>query len=142
MHRPVPTISSVRLTANELCDYYNRLNPKSPINSDNLRKTYLNELISAGFIEALDVREGNTKKVYYPIVSPSEEAVTEHITQETAEFNMFPEFFTYHKINVPKYFIPLPKDWLNFEVLRLWKCGIDIGNGHITSSSLPSHNND
>jgi hypothetical protein len=67
-----PVASSVRLTANEICDFYNRLNPRSPINSDNLRKTYLNELTFAGFIEALDVREGNTKKVYYPIVSPAE----------------------------------------------------------------------
>ena len=125
---PVPTISSVRLTANEICDYYNRLNPKSPMNSDNLRKTYLNELTSAGIIEALDVREGNAKKAYYPIVSPSEETVTEQRTQETAESNLIPQFFTHHKINVPVNFIPLPTDWLIFVVLRLWKCGIDIYN--------------
>lgn len=53
--------NSVTLTANEICDHYKLQNPKSPINSDNLRKTYLNELIYAGYIEALDVREGNTK---------------------------------------------------------------------------------
>ena len=50
------------LTANEICDYYNLYNPKSPINSDNLRKTYLNELVSVGWIESIDVRNGNTKK--------------------------------------------------------------------------------
>ena len=31
-------------------------------------------------------------------------------------------------------------DWLNFEVLKLWKCGIKIDNGHIYSSSLSSPN--
>jgi hypothetical protein len=57
------SVNSVRLTANEICDYYNLHHPKSPINSDNLRKTYLNELTYAGYIEALDVREGNTKSI-------------------------------------------------------------------------------
>ena len=81
----------------------------------------------------MDVREGNTKKVYYPIVSPSsEESITNQLlTQETEESKEIPQFFTNHKINVPSSFIPLPTDWLKFEVLKLWKCGIDIGNDHV-----------
>ena len=142
----MPTISSVRITANEICDYYNRLNPKSPINSDNLRKTFLNEFTFAGFVEALDVREGNTKKVYYPIVSPSsEEAITNRFqTQETEESSEIPQFFTNHKINVPSSFTPLATDWLNFEVLKLWKCGIDNGNDHCftNSSRFVNYDND
>jgi hypothetical protein len=137
--------SNVTLTANEICDYYNPKNPRKPINSDNLRKTYLNELVSAGYIEALDVKEGNTKKVYYPIVFPLEEepkAINERTTtEETREFRTHPEFSIHYKINIPTNYIPLPKDWLNFEVLRLWKCRIDIGNGHSYSSSLISYNN-
>jgi|SRR5215207_7967642 len=69
-NRKATNASAVTLTANEICDYYNLKNPQTPINSDNLRKIYLNELVSAGWIEALDVRDGNTKKVYYPIVAP------------------------------------------------------------------------
>jgi hypothetical protein len=134
-----PAISSVRITANELSDFYNQLSPRSTKNSDNIRKTYLNELTQAGFIETLDVREGNTKKVYYPIVSPAEEVVKDvNLTQETAENNITPEFFTCHKIEVPKYFIPFSKDWLSIEVWKLWKCGIDINNDHYLHSSTIS----
>ena len=72
---------------NEVCDYYNLQNPKSPINSDNLRKTYLNELAYVGWIESVDVRNGNTKKVYYPIVIPPETSTLDvkSKTQETNE---------------------------------------------------------
>jgi hypothetical protein len=136
--------SGVTLTANEICDYYNLRNSQTPINSDNLRKTYLNELISAGYIEALDVREGNIKKVYYPIIAPLEEqkeALQTDLTKETKESKADPEFFIHSKINVPIDYIPFPEDWLNFEVLRLWKCGIDISNGHYSSSLTSANNN-
>jgi hypothetical protein len=130
--------NSVRLTANEICDYYKLQNSKSPINSDNLRKTYLNELNYAGYIEALDVREGNTKKVYYPIVEPSEEAIHLNPTKETKESNNVPQFYTYHKINVPINYIPEPENWLILQIMRLWKCGIDIGNGQYTADNYNS----
>ncbi|MGC1930191.1 MAG: hypothetical protein WA667_14555, partial [Candidatus Nitrosopolaris sp.] len=116
------------LTANEICDYYNLQNPKSPINSDNLRKTYLNELVSVGWIESIDVRNGNTKKAYYPIVVPSETSSLDVKTRETNETKIFPQFFTFHKINVPKNFELWSKDWLIYQILGLWKCGIELGN--------------
>ena len=122
-------IVTVNLTANEICDYYNLQNPKSPINSDNLRKRFLHELNFAGYIEAIDVRDGNTKKVYYPIVTPTEEATHTCITQETQDYQNIHEFFTYHKINIPIDYKPFSSDWLIFQILRLWKCGIDLGNG-------------
>jgi hypothetical protein len=124
------TSSTVTLTANEICDYYNLQNPKSPINSDNLRKTYLNELVSVGWIESVDVRNGNTKKAYYPIVVPSETSSlnVKSKTQETNETKIFPQFFTFHKINVPKNFELLSKDWLIYQILCLWKCGIELGS--------------
>jgi Bifunctional DNA primase/polymerase, N-terminal len=140
----IASSSSVTLTANEICQYYNLKNPQTPINSDNLRKTYLNELVSAGWIEALDVRDGNTKKAYYPIVAPlgqEEEIKNRDITQETTESKIDPEFFIHHKINVPIDYIPLTENWLNIEVLRLWKCGIDISNGPYYSTSLTYANN-
>jgi bifunctional DNA primase/polymerase-like protein len=118
----------VVLTANEICDYYNLKNPKSPVNSDNLRKKYLNELVIAGYLEGLDVREGNTKKVYYPIVAPSEQINSQ--TQETEEICSIPQFFSYHKIITPINYNPFPVKWLIFQILRLWKCGIEIGKGH------------
>jgi hypothetical protein len=135
------TLSSdngVTLTANEICDYYNLQNPKSPINSDNLRKTYLNELNYAGYIEALDVREGNTKKVYYPIVAPSEEAIHTGATKENKESDNIPQFYTYYKINVPINYIPETDDWLIVQIMRLWKCGIDIGNGQYSIDNYNS----
>jgi hypothetical protein len=132
------SVNSVRLTANEICDYYNLHHPKSPINSDNLRKTYLNELTYAGYIEALDVREGNTKKVYYPIVAPSEEAIHLNPTKETKESSNSPQFYTYYKINVPINYIPEPENWLILQILTFLKCGIDIGNGRYTIDNYNS----
>lgn len=139
-HHVVP--SYITLTANEICDYYNLKNPHRTINSDNLRKTYLNELVSTGWIEALDVREGNTKKVYYPIISPPEEETktrTDCTSKETEEFIGYPEFPVHYKINIPMNYIPLPQDWLNIEVLRLWKCRIDAGDQHRCSCSSASY---
>jgi hypothetical protein len=133
----VPNVT-VTLTANEVCDYYNLQNPKSPINSDNLRKTYLNELSYAGYIEALDVREGNIKKVYYPIVAPSEEATNIYTTKETSESNNIPQFYTYYKINVPINYIHEPRNWLIFQIMSLWKCGIDLGNGQYSTDNYNS----
>jgi hypothetical protein len=133
--------STVTLTANEICDYYNKENPKSPINDGNLRKTYLNELDTAGWIESLDVRNGNTKKVYYPIVVPPSSETSsvnqEGKTQETGDNKVIPQFFTFHKINVQKDFKLLPKNWLVFQILGLWKCGIEIGN---TQYSIDNYN--
>jgi hypothetical protein len=124
----ITTISgTVTLTANEICDYYNLQNPKSPINSENLRKTYLHELDNAGWIESIDVRNGNTKKAYYPIVVPAETSSLNVKTRETNETKIFPQFFTFHKINVPKNFELLSKDWLIYQILGLWKCGIELG---------------
>ncbi len=39
------------LTANEICDHYNLHNPKSPINTDNLRK--IGNLISNAYVDVL-----------------------------------------------------------------------------------------
>jgi hypothetical protein len=130
--------NSVTLTANEICDYYKLQNSKSPINSDNLRKTYLNELNYAGYIEALDVREGNTKKVYYPIIVPSEEVTYTDATKETKESNNLPQLYTYYKINVPINYIPEPTNWLILQIMRLWECGIDIGKGRYSIDNYNS----
>jgi hypothetical protein len=41
---------------------------------------------------------------------------------------VFPQFFTFHKINVPKNFELWSKDWLIYQILGLWKCGIELGS--------------
>jgi hypothetical protein len=129
--------STVALTANEICDHYNLQNPNSRIDSENLRKTYLHELDNAGWIESLEVRYGNTKKMYYPIVVPSETSSlnVETKTRETHETRVFPQFFTFHKINVSKNFKLLSKDWLVYQILGLWKCGIELGNAQYSISN-------
>ena len=138
----ITTLYPGTLTANEICDYYNLQNPKSPINSDNLRKTFLNEFVSVGWIESVDVKNSNTKKAYYPIVVPSETCSfdVEGKTRESEETKVYPQFFTFHKINVPKNFKSYQKDWLISQTLRLWKCGTEMGNNQysIDNSTSPS----
>jgi hypothetical protein len=46
----------------------------------------------------------------------------------TNETKIFPQFFTFHKINVPKNFELLSKDWVIYQILGLWKCGIELDN--------------
>jgi hypothetical protein len=71
-----------------------------------------------------------------------EETKNRDITEETRESKADPEFPIHHKINVPIDYIPLSQNWLNLEVLRLWKCGIDICNGpYYSSHSLTFVNN-
>jgi hypothetical protein len=94
----------------------------------------LNELVLAGHLEALDVREGNTKKVYYPIVSASQQVGSQ--TQKTEEYDKIPQFFSYRKINVPADYKPVPVKWLIFQILGLWKCGINYGNGQYDTSAI------
>ena len=79
-------------------------------------------------MESIEVRNGNTKKAYYPIVVPSETSGLNIETQETNETKVFPQFFTFHKINVPKNFALWSKDWLIYQILGLWKCGIELDN--------------
>ena len=81
-------------------------------------------------IESLDVRNGNTKKAHYPIVIPSETSSSNvnSKTQETEETKVSPQFFRFHKINVPNNFKLWSNDWLVYQILGLWKCGIELGN--------------
>jgi hypothetical protein len=48
-----------------------------------------------------------------------EKTKNREITEETRESKADPEFSIHHKINVSIDYIPLSKNWLNIEVLRL-----------------------
>jgi hypothetical protein len=60
------------------------------------------------------------------------------VSKETKDSNNLPQFFTYYKINVPINYIPEPENWLIIQIMRLLKCGIDIGNGRYTVDNYNS----
>ncbi|HEX6645730.1 MAG TPA: hypothetical protein VF047_00970 [Nitrososphaeraceae archaeon] len=59
----------IAITARQLCDAYKKVTGK-PITTDNLKKTYLDELISNGLIDYDKSNIDSKQYIYYPIVEP------------------------------------------------------------------------
>jgi hypothetical protein len=56
------------VTTRELCDYYKESNNK-PISTDNLKHTYLNQLINEGLIDYTNSKIDTRQNIYYPLVT-------------------------------------------------------------------------
>ena len=73
------------VTTRELCDYYKKVNGKT-INTDNLRKTYLAELIDYGFIDEQDSIIHQRHKIYTAIIDlPSD---TKELEEESLDWSL------------------------------------------------------
>ena len=65
--------SRIALTSREICDYYNSSKYVKPLTVDNLKKTFLDELLNHGYIEQ-DTSAINAKQnIYYPLIDMKEE---------------------------------------------------------------------
>jgi hypothetical protein len=53
-----------------LCDYFKEVNEK-PISTDNIKQTYLNQLINEGIVDYLPSKVHGRQNIYYPIVTDS-----------------------------------------------------------------------
>jgi hypothetical protein len=60
----------IAVTTRQLCDYYKEKKCK-PISTDNLKQTYLNQLINEGIIDYTKSKINSRENIYYPIVTDS-----------------------------------------------------------------------
>jgi hypothetical protein len=76
----------IAVTTRDLCDYYKKVNGKT-INTDNLRKTYLAELIDYGFIDEQDSVIHQRHKIYTAIIDlPS---TTTDLEEESLDWSLW-----------------------------------------------------
>jgi hypothetical protein len=122
------------LTTKELCEYFKAKHGKA-IDSDSLKKKYLNELRNNGIIGEEDSVVDKRQKIYLPLVEPSitylgEEKdfdYTDHSKMTNyRKTDVTDNFLQYSRITLPKYSKDIPQDWLVFEILSLAKCRIDL----------------
>jgi hypothetical protein len=102
-----------------LCDYLEKKTGKK-MTTDNMRKTYLNELFHNGVIEEYeneDPATGRPKrdKLYGPLI------ITREQVSNQAESRLFDNVLHEHALKVPRKYIEIPDKWLEFEITELGK---------------------
>jgi hypothetical protein len=122
---------SQKLETKEICDFYNANNKKGTLqmNSDNLRKNYLQELVNHNYLEQeQDENTKATKYLYTPLVDVDDNDEQEEEQQEALEGGKPPTSPTleqvFEKLHFSKLLLPenhtgIPEDWLNQEILQL-----------------------
>ena len=110
-----------KLETKDICDFYNANNHKgaTPMNSNNLLKNYLQELVNHNYLE--QERDPETKAIKYlftPLVDiDEEESPPESSTAST--LGPVYQYLQYSKLLVPENYTGIPQDWLNQEILQL-----------------------
>lgn len=106
------------VTTAQLCQYY-KLKTGRVINSDSVRKTFLDELLNNGFIDQQDSTIDKRQKLYWPIIEMPKDEKIKKCGNESDSRN----FLQYSTIIVLKNFNNIPGNWLKLEILELLKCG-------------------
>jgi hypothetical protein len=132
--------SNQPLTTKKLCEYYRTKYGKA-IDSDSMKKKYLNELRNNGIIGEENSPDDMREKIFTPLVEPSSTAYFQE--KDTSYSNkleisnykkerVFDNSLQYSRITMTKNFRNIPEDWLIFEILSLAKCRFDLD--HFESS--------
>jgi hypothetical protein len=111
----------IGVTTSQLCKYYKSIHGKT-ITSNNLKQTFLNELINNGYIDEEDSELDRRQKIYFPLVDiSSEQTISNYVNP-----NGMDNFLQYKKIILPKNCKENPDNWLKFEILELLKHPIQL----------------
>ncbi|MDQ3947995.1 MAG: hypothetical protein M3275_00360 [Thermoproteota archaeon] len=121
----------VPLKTSDIADFYNANAPAGApkLNSDNIRKTYLEELVRHNYLEQdLDEETKAKKYVYTPLVDmvaeEKEEQENEKKKEEQPNPSNLGQFFHYlhfAKLILPQNHPGIASDWLKQEILQLSK---------------------
>lgn len=104
-----------------MCEYYKSVYGKA-ITTNNLKQTYLNELINNGYIDEENSELDKRGKIYFPIVDISnEERIANYNNQQGMD-----NFLQYNRIVLPKNCTDIPDNWLKFAILELLKYPIQL----------------
>jgi hypothetical protein len=114
------------LETREICDFYNANNKKGSMkmNSNNLLKTYLYELVNHSYLE--QERDEDTKALRYkftPLVENEGEEEGQNKQQPSASSTLGPvyQYLQFSRLIIPENHIGIPEYWLNQEILQLSK---------------------
>jgi hypothetical protein len=111
----------IAVTTRELCDYFKEIK-KKPISTDNIKHTYLNQLINEGIIDYTESKINSKQNIYYPLLVIgsllSTESIMSPIDKESQQ-----SLTIYEKIikNVNE-------TWIFCEITKLIHYRLDQGN--------------
>jgi hypothetical protein len=109
----------IALTTKQLCDYLKE-NEGKIVTTNNLKKTYLNELLNNGYIDEEDSIIDKRQKIYYPLIEfpphNEEQKIRNYTTLDGVD-----NFLQNTKLLLPKNCINIPQNWLRFEIFDLLK---------------------
>ncbi|HSF51871.1 MAG TPA: hypothetical protein VLA74_14010 [Nitrososphaeraceae archaeon] len=127
----------IAVTTKELADYYKEKRGKA-ISTDNLRKTFLVELINNDYIGELKSELDSRQFIYYPLIEFEDSEIMQfNLTKEETDdrdiskisnSSRFDNYLHVSPIKIPKYCKTIPQDWLIYEILSLAKYRIDLDN--------------
>ena len=120
----------IAVTTKELADYYKEKTGKA-MSTDNLRKTFLVELLNNDYIGELKSELDSRQFIYYPLMEfENSEIMQINLTKEEKDgediskisnLYQFDNYLHVSPIKIPKYCKNISKDWLIYELLRLCK---------------------
>jgi hypothetical protein len=121
----------VAVTARQLCDAYKKVKGKS-ITTDNLKKTYLDELMSNGLIDYDKSNIDAKQYIYYPIVDPLSSAIVE--VKEESLLSLLSNSEPFYKVSqysstiYEKTIKKINETWLFCEIIKLLSYRINLSN--------------
>ncbi|MGI0051985.1 MAG: hypothetical protein ACRD8K_09635, partial [Nitrososphaeraceae archaeon] len=136
----------IAVNTKELADYYKEKTGKA-ISIDNLRKTFLVELINNDYIGEIKSKLDTRQFIYYPLIEFDDSQIKINLTIKETEkggiekgnlnedniskisnLTSFDNYFHIYPIKIPKNCKNISKDWLIYEILGLAKYRIDLDN--------------
>ncbi len=122
------------VTVRQLCEYFKDKKGKS-ISTDNMKKTYLNELVNNGLIDYESSKIDSRQYIYYPVGEspknpPSVTFNNNHIgnISPLSNFNPFDNFSQIHVPIYEKIINNINETWIFSEIIRLLRYRIDFTN--------------
>jgi hypothetical protein len=116
----------IAVTTKQLCDYYKQEKGKI-ITTNNLKKTFLNELLNNGYIDEEDSVLDKRQKIYYPLVDfPGEDNEIEEKIRNCSTSSGADNFIHHSKLILPKNCTYADKNWLKFEILDIIKYPLQV----------------
>nr|MDQ6864116.1 hypothetical protein [Thermoproteota archaeon] len=107
----------IAITTRDLCEEYKHKTGKS-ISTDNVKKTFLSELINNGIVDEQDSVVYPRRKIYTAIIDAK--------ATFSSSLDTFDGSLHHCAISIPKNFKNIPNDWLVFEILALTKYRIRL----------------
>ncbi len=120
------------VTARQLCEEFKKIKGKS-ITTDNLKKTYLDELMINGLIDYDKSNIDSKQYIYYPIVEPfSSSAIPVAGNEESLSLlsnsDQFDNVSQYSSTIYEKIIKIINETWVFCEIMKLVRYRIDLNN--------------